>query len=888
MATKELAKGYEPKDVEAKWREHWESNNTFAPDMDAEGDPYSIVIPPPNVTGALHMGHALNLTLQDIMCRYNRQKGKKVLWVPGTDHAGIATQNVVERKLLKENITREELGREKFLEHVWEWKKEYGDRILNQIRRMGASVDWTRERFTMDEGLSKAVREVFVSLYEQGLIYRGKYIINWCPRCHTALADDEVEYAPNKSMLYHLQYPLEDGSGSLTIATVRPETMLGDTAVAVHPEDERYADFVGKNIVLPIMGRKIPIIADAYVDREFGTGCLKITPAHDMNDWELGKKYDLEAISVIDDMGRMNENAPERYQGMSADDCRKAIVEELRESGVLIKEEEYENKITQCYRCKTTIEPFVSEQWFVAVKSLAKKARKAVEDERTRILPQQWEKTYYNWLDNIRDWCISRQLWWGHRIPVWYCDECGKTIVSREDITTCECGATLRQDEDVLDTWFSSALWPFTTMGWPDKTKELDTFYPTGLLVTGFDILFFWVARMMMMGLEFMDEVPFRDVYIHALVRDEEGKKMSKSTGNVIDPLEMIDKYGCDSLRFTLTSFAAMGRDIKLSEARIEGYRHFVNKIWNAARFSLMNLPEEIPNVELSEIKGLHHQWIFSRLEQLKKDQEKATAEYRFNDLAQNMYSFIWHEFCDWYLELCKNDFTGPNGQANEQAKAGAQKALWTVLSETLTLLHPIMPFVTQEIWNTLPGIAEDKSDLALIPFPEARPDMQSEQADQDMQMLQEAIMAVRNIRGELGIKPSLPLKVLVKTASEHTKAVLEANADQMARLARVDQMTIAPDVTAPKASASAVILNSELFVPLEGVVDFQEELARLDKELGKVTKDCEVVTKKLNNEGFVSNAPAHVVNTEREKLAVLSEKRDKLEALRKRMADMV
>jgi valyl-tRNA synthetase len=884
MAIKELAKGYEPKDVEAKWREHWESNNVFSPDMDAEGDPYSIVIPPPNVTGALHMGHALNLTLQDIMCRYNRQKGKKVLWIPGTDHAGIATQNVVERKLLKENITREELGREKFLEHVWEWKKEYGDRILNQIRRMGASVDWTRERFTMDEGLSKAVREVFVSLYEQGLIYRGNYIVNWCPRCHTALADDEVEYAPNKSMLYHIKYPLEDGSGSLTIATVRPETMLGDTAVAVHPEDERYADYVGKQIVLPITGRKIPVIADAYVDREFGTGCLKITPAHDMNDWDLGRKYDLEAISVINAEGCMNENAPERYQGMSADDCRTAIAQELRETGALVAEEEYDNKITQCYRCKTTIEPFVSEQWFVSVKPLAEKARKAVEDERTRILPQQWEKTYYNWLDNIRDWCISRQLWWGHRIPVWYCDECGKTIVSREDVTTCECGATLRQDEDVLDTWFSSALWPFSTMGWPEKTKELDTFYPTGLLVTGFDILFFWVARMMMMGMKFMDEVPFRDVYIHALVRDEDGKKMSKSTGNVIDPLEMIEKYGCDSLRFTLTSFAAMGRDIKLSEARIEGYRHFVNKIWNAARFSLMNLPEEIPNVELSDAQGLHHKWILSRLEQLKKDQNAAITDYRFNDAAQNMYSFVWHEFCDWYLELCKNDFTGDD----ENTKAMAQKCLWTVLSETLTLLHPIMPFVTQEIWNTLPGINADKADLAKIAYPAARPELENAEAEEDMLLLQEAIMAVRNIRGELGIKPSLPLKVIVRTASEHAKAVLEANADQMARLARVDEMTISPDVTAPKASASAVVRGSELFVPLEGVVDFQEELARLDKELAKVAKDCEIVSKKLNNDGFVNNAPAHVVEGERQKLATFSEKRDKLEALRKRMADMV
>ncbi|MBQ4616209.1 MAG: valine--tRNA ligase, partial [Mailhella sp.] len=608
-----LSKAYEPQEVEAHWRKHWEEGRTFTPDMSAPGDPYSIVIPPPNVTGILHIGHALNQTLQDVLCRHARQKGKNVLWLPGTDHAGIATQNVVERALAKEGKRRHDLGREAFIERVWDWKKQYGGQILEQIKSLGASVDWTREAFTMDDNLARAVRKVFVQLYKDGLIYKGKYIVNWCPRCHTALADDEVDHIDSKGMLWHIRYDFADGSGSVTIATTRPETMLGDSAVCVHPEDERYAGLAGKKLILPIANREIPLIADRYVDREFGTGCLKVTPCHDPNDWNLGHAHNLEFIQVIDDNGNMvqDETLCGKYAGMSREDCRKAIVEDLREQGYLVAEEPLSHSVGCCYRCKTVIEPYVSDQWFVALSKLAPRARAAVPSD-IKIYPENWTKTYYNWLDNIRDWCISRQIWWGHRIPAWTCPDCGELIVSETDPTSCpKCGGTkLEQDPDVLDTWFSSALWPFSTMGWPEQTETLKKYYPTSVLVTGFDILFFWVARMIVMGQQFMGEVPFKEVYIHALVRDAQGRKMSKSLGNGIDPQDMVQKYGADSLRFTLTAFAAMGRDIRMSEERIEGYRHFMNKVWNAARFALMNLPEDAAPkaVDLGAVKGLHHQ----------------------------------------------------------------------------------------------------------------------------------------------------------------------------------------------------------------------------------------------------------------------------------------
>ncbi|MDL2306543.1 valine--tRNA ligase [Desulfovibrio sp. OttesenSCG-928-C06] len=883
MSQENLPKGYEPADIEQKWRDRWEREKTFTPQVpeSASGDnTYSIVIPPPNVTGNLHIGHALNLTLQDIMCRHNRQLGKTVLWVPGEDHAGIATQNVVERRLAQEGKTRHDLGRDAFIERVWDWKEEYGENIRKQIKAMGASVDWTRERFTMDEGLSKAVRKVFVQLYKEKLIYKGDYIINWCPRCHTALADDEVDHLPRKGHIWHIRYPLADGSGHLTIATTRPETMLGDTAVAVHPEDERFNHLIGKQIRLPFLDKLIPIIGDSYVDREFGTGALKVTPSHDHNDWQLGFKHKLEFVQVIDDNGMMKENAAQ-FAGLHKDEARKKVVEELEKLGLLEDIKDYENSVGHCYRCKEVIEPHVSTQWFVAVRSLAQKSRDAVPGD-TKIFPETWLKTYYNWLDNIRDWCISRQIWWGHRIPAWTCAACGQLIVEEEDPVTCSCGCSdLSRDPDVLDTWFSSALWPFSTMGWPEKTPELDAFYPTSVLVTGFDILFFWVARMMMMGIHFMGKVPFDEVYIHALVRDAEGKKMSKSTGNVIDPLEMIGKYGTDSLRFTLTAFAAMGRDIKLSEERIDGYRHFVNKIWNAARFALMNLPtkeEGLEKVDLNKVEGVHHQWILHRLESLKQETKKSIRGYRFNDAAQDLYKFIWSELCDWYLELIK-----PDMQAGGEAKITAQYVLATALRETMLLLHPIMPFVTAEIWAALPleKGAKANPDIATELYPAERPACVRPDAAERMVMVQEAIVAVRTIRAELNIAPSLRLKAIIRPQDADAAIVLEANRNMIEVLARLESLTIDSQAQAPRISSSQVACGNEIIVPLEGAVDLDAEKARLDKELAKLEKERAMMEGKLSNPNYVQKAPAELVERDRARVEELKNAEEKLKAVR-------
>ena len=886
----QLPKGYEAKDVEGRWRQRWEENKTFTPDMDkARANPentYSIVIPPPNVTGNLHIGHALNLTLQDILCRHQRQLGKTVLWVPGCDHAGIATQNVVERRLKEEGKSRDDLGREAFIDRVWQWKAEYGDNITRQIRALGASVDWTRERFTMDEGLSKAVRKVFVDLYHQGLIYKGDYIINWCARCHTALADDEVEHHPRKTHLWHIRYDLEDGSGSLVIATTRPETLLGDTAVAVHPEDDRYNKFIGKRAILPLVGRTIPVIGDTYVDREFGTGALKVTPSHDHNDWHLGHKHKLEFISVMDDKGSMNEAAG-KYAGLSRDEAREQVVEALKASGNLIAIEDYDHNVGLCYRCKEVVEPRVSTQWFVKVAPLAAKAKAAMGGDDmagTRMYPNSWLKTYSNWMDNIRDWCISRQIWWGHRIPAWTCPCCNEQIVAVEAPEKCACGCCdLVQDEDVLDTWFSSALWPFSTLGWPDKTEELKLFYPTSVLVTGFDIIFFWVARMMMMGIHFMGEVPFKHTYIHALVRDAEGKKMSKSTGNVIDPLVMIDKYGTDSLRFTLAAFAAMGRDIKLSEERIDGYRHFVNKIWNAARFALINMPEDgsVPApVDLASVSGTHHRWMLHRLEEMKDSTQKALEEYRFNDAAQNLYTFIWNEICDWYLELIK-----PDMQEGGERKAAAQFVLKTTLCETMLLLHPVMPFVTAEIWQALPGNSANP-DIAVQPYPERRPACITPQAAQDMETIQAAISAIRTIRAELNIPPSNRLAAIIRPSSSAAKAVLDMHRDVIIFLARLGSLTVDAEAEAPKASASQVAAGNEIIVPLLGSVDLGAEVARLDKELVKLDKEHAMLSGKLANENYVSRAPAEVVTRDKARVAELVDAKEKLLALQARFKE--
>ena len=884
MTQQDLAKEYEPTEVEEKWSRFWEENNSFVANTNDQHSPcFSIVIPPPNVTGTLHMGHSLNITLQDILSRYKRQKGYNVLWLPGTDHAGIATENVVERHLAQEGISRHELGREKFIQRVWEWKQEYGDKILNQIKRLGASVDWSRVRFTMDEGLSNAVREVFVKLYEDGLIYRGNYMTNWCPRCRTALADLEVEHEETQGGLYHVRYPLADSNEYVVVATTRPETMLGDTAVAVHPEDQRFRDKIGREIDLPLTGRKIPVIADSHVEKEFGTGCLKVTPAHDPHDFEMGNRHCLDRVKVIGDTGYMTEDAGEKYSGLDRFECRNKLVKDLEDKGLLEKQEQYLHNVGSCYRCDTVVEPTVSKQWFVATRDLAKMAKEAVENRDTVIFPSNWNNLYFDWLDNIRDWCISRQIWWGHRIPAWTCEDCNRLLVARQDPDRCpDCGSnSIYQDTDVLDTWFSSALWPFSTLGWPEESKELSLFYPTSVLVTAFDILFFWVARMMMMGLYFRQEVPFRHVYIHALVRDENGRKMSKSTGNVIDPLLMIQKYGADAMRFTLTAFAAMGRDIKLSESRIEGYKHFINKIWNAARLILLSLEDDVPEYPPEAAKSFSHKYILHELEKVKAKVQDSLEGYHFNEAAQALYQFIWHTYCDWYLEMIKPEIYSEDPEERKIAQA----CLYKTFTEILILLHPFVPFVSQEIWSYFPGIKI--KDLSLVQFPESRPECIDHDLAEKMEYFQEVVISVRNIRSELNINPGEKLQLKINADGEN-KAFLQENELVITQLARLQDMEIAPDISVPRASATAVIKGDELYVPLEGIVDFEAELARLDKQLGKVDKDFQGLQKKLSNHDFLQKAPADVVEKEKDKLKELEEKREKMISLKQKLEEFI
>ncbi len=873
MSSNTLKKGYEPHDVEKRWYDFWEQEQLFSAADKSPKDSYSIVIPPPNVTGVLHMGHALNITLQDILCRFRRLKGDNVLWMPGTDHAGIATQNVVEKKLAADGLDRHQVGREKFVAAVWEWRKEYGSAIINQLKRLGASCDWERERFTMDEGLSLAVRKVFIRLYEEGLIYRGSYIINWCPRCNTALADLEVEHEDLDGHLWHIRYPFEDGKGGLIVATTRPETMLGDTAVAVNPDDERYADTADR-VILPLMNRTIPVIKDKYVDTAFGTGALKVTPAHDPNDFEIGKRHNLETVKVIGDTGIMTSEAG-KFEGLDRFACRDAVVEALKKEGLLESVEPYSHGVGHCYRCKTIVEPNLSDQWFVSVKPLAEKAITAVENGTTKIIPENWKKTYFEWMYNIRDWCISRQIWWGHQIPAWTC-RCGELIVSADDPTACPaCGSDdLTQDTDVLDTWFSSALWPFSTMGWPEQTPLLKTFYPTSVLVTGFDILFFWVARMMMMGLHFMDDVPFSDVYVHALVRDENGEKMSKSKGNVIDPLTVIEKYGTDAFRLTLAAFAAQGRDIKMSEKRVEGYMHFINKIWNAARFSLMHLDNEAAE-DSAEINpdnlSLPDRWIMSRFSRTVETASLAIDEYRFNDAASTLYNFVWHEFCDWYLEAAKPVLYGDFG---EEKKGTSKAVLEKVLTGTLVLLHPFIPFITEEIWHKMPGTI---GSIMKADFPESfgnDPDVEKRMA-----LLTGIITGVRNIRGEMNISPSFSLDVIVQSSDESARQTIKENEDIIVNLARLKSLSIEPPGEKPKSSATAVTDTATIFVPLEGIIDFAKEVKRLEKEIGKISGELKGVKKKLGNDGFLNKAPEHVVEKVREKESALVKRQEKIQA---------
>ncbi|UCH21793.1 MAG: valine--tRNA ligase [Deltaproteobacteria bacterium] len=876
MSSNLLDKAYEPHNVERHWYAYWEDQDLFAAIEDNKLKSYSIVIPPPNVTGVLHMGHALNNTLQDVLCRYRRLRGDNVLWMPGTDHAGIATQNVVEKQLALEGADRHQLGREKFIEAVWAWKEKFGSAIINQLKRLGASCDWKRERFTMDAGLSRAVRKVFVTLYEQGLIYRGDYIINWCHRCHTALADLEVEHEDIDGHLYYIRYPFENGNGAAVVATTRPETMLGDTAVAVHPDDSRYHHTESERVILPLMNRPLPIIKDKYVDVAFGTGALKVTPAHDPNDFEIGDRHALPSIKVIGDDGRMTAEAG-KFEGLDRFECRKAVIEALDQEGLLEKIEPYRHSVGHCYRCKTVIEPNLSRQWFVRTKPLAEKAITAVDNGNTRIIPETWKNTYYEWMNNIKDWCISRQIWWGHQIPAWTCEACGQLIVAMEAPKECPAcrQSKLVQESDVLDTWFSSALWPFSTMGWPEKTPLLKIFYPTSVLVTGFDILFFWVARMMMMGIHFMGEVPFKDVYVHALVRDEDGKKMSKSSGNVIDPLTIIEKYGTDSFRFTLAAFAAQGRDIKMSEKRVEGYRHFVNKIWNAARFALMHLEKDRNRVNLGQL-GLADRWILSRLHSVSSAVAEALDTYRFNDAAAVLYNFIWHEFCDWYLEAIKPVLYQKKGPEKESTLA----VLWWVLRDTLVLLHPFMPFVTEEIWQQLPGTS---GSIMKAAFPSDNKDSPSKVPDPEaaskMGLITAIITGVRNVRGEMHIAPSQMLKVIIQTEDSSIQETIEAHREMIINLSRLRSLAVEAPGAKPAAAATSIVDGAMIFVSLEGIIDFEKEGQRLEKEINKLMNELDPVRKKLNNANFINKAPGPVVEKVKDKQRRLEERRRKLQS---------
>lgn len=862
---------YDPQSAEDKWYTRWEEGRYFHADEESVESPYSIVIPPPNVTGTLHMGHALNNTLQDILVRWRRMKGFSTLWMPGMDHAGIATQNVVERLLAEEGKDRHDLGREAFEKRVWEWKEHSGGQIKDQLKRLGSSLDWDRERFTLDEGLSRAVRKVFVTLYKEGLIYRGNRIINWCPRCKTALSDIETEYRDLDGHLWHMRYPFVDGKGHVTVATTRPETMLGDTAVAVHPDDERYKDLVGKKIVLPLANREIPVVADDFVDPEFGSGCVKVTPAHDPNDFEIGQRHNLPEIRVIDDDAKItSEGGP--YEGLDRYEARKKVLADLDAQGLLEKTDDHDHSVGHCYRCNTVIEPSLSLQWFVKIKPLAEPAIAAVEEGRIRFVPANWSKTYYEWMRNIRDWCISRQLWWGHRIPAFYCNECGHINVDMEDPDTCEkCGSKdLTQDTDVLDTWFSSGLWPFSTMGWPDETKTLEKYYPTSTLVTGFDIIFFWVARMIMMGLKFMDDVPFRDVYIHALVRDEHGQKMSKSRGNVIDPLIMMEKYGTDAFRFTLAAFAAQGRDIILSEKRIEGYRSFINKIWNSTRFIMMNLGDDFTPRTLDSLKlERFDKWILFELHRTLKEVNEALEEYRFNEVAQRIYEFYWHEFCDWYLELTKQRLYADDSHMADSMET-ARQVLYHVLVTSLKIMHPVMPFITEEIWEIIQG--EGAPYLIVSPWPETTVDPSWEKDARDTRLFMDIVYRIRNIRGEMNIAPNVKPNAVFKTSSGALHDLIIREDAHIKALAKVDEIIIDAEYEPEKTDAVAVMSEMEIYIPLAGSIDFEAEKARLNREIEKITKDLVRVQGKLGNDKFLAKAPEDVVAKERAKEAEMRE----------------
>lgn len=884
-----LSDRYSPQEVESRTYKWWEERGYFKAQDRSTKPPYSIILPPPNVTGFLHMGHALDHSIQDLLIRWKRMNGFNALWLPGTDHAGIATQSVVERELKKQGITRQQLGREKFLEKVWEWKHQYGDRITMQMRKLGDSCDWDRLTFTLDEGVSKSVRKVFVSLYKKNWIYRGQRLVNWSGPLETAISDLEVEHKQVKGALYHIEYPLADGSGKLVVATTRPETLLGDSAVAVHPDDERYKKFVGKKVKLPLTNREIPIIADTYVDKEFGSGVVKITPAHDFNDYKVGKRHNLEMINILTRRCELNENAGDTYKGMKVIDARKKIIEDLKEKNLLIKEEPHVHSVGHCSRSGAVVEPYLSEQWFVKTENLATDAKRVVESGTIRFEPESWTKTYLHWMNIIEDWCISRQLWWGHRIPAWYCETCNHVTVSESDVVACEkCNSkNVKQDDDVLDTWFSSALWPFSTMGWPQETETLKTFYPTSALVTGHDIIFFWVARMIMMGLEFKKDVPFRDIIIHGLIRDSQGRKMSKSLNNSIDPVEMIDKYGADALRFTLLAQVASGKDLKFSEQRLEGYRNFMNKIWNATRYSLQALGDfsetsdkALPN---KAYLSVFDQWIIQKTAAVERKVEVALEQYRFSDAANAIYQFAWYEFCDWYIEFVKPVINGP---ANEERKA-TQVVLAQTLNRIMRLLHPFAPFITEEIFQKLPIKSEA---CILAQYPNEINDREwlslgSEAAALEIDIVKEVITAIRTIRGENRINPGAKINVRLAPSDGEVQKILGSNRVALTTLSRIDQLDISEAGSLAKCAVAPVTVGQAkvlVVIPLEGLVDFDEEIKRISKNIEKLNKDIATLSGRLGNENFIKNAAEDVVEADR---LLLEQSRSQVTSLQEALA---
>ncbi|QCX32966.1 valine--tRNA ligase [Caloramator sp. E03] len=880
--SRNLSKTYNPKDFEERLYNKWIEKGYFTPKIDKNKEPFTIVIPPPNITGQLHMGHALDNTIQDVLIRWKRMQGFPTLWLPGEDHASIATEVKVENELLKQGIYKKEIGREAFLEKVWDWTHKYRARIREQLMKMGASCDWSRERFTMDEGLNRAVREVFVRLYNRGLIYQGKRIINWCPRCMTALSDAEIEYSEKNGNLWHIKYPVKDSDEYIIVATTRPETMLGDTAIAVHPEDERYKHLVGKTAILPLMNREIPIVADEYVEMEFGTGAVKITPAHDPNDFEVGVRHNLEQVVVINENGTMSSLAG-KYEGMDRYEARLAIVEDLKSLGLLVKIEDLNHNVGCHDRCGTVVEPLLSKQWFVKMKPLAEPAIEVVKEGKIQFVPERFAKIYFNWMENIQDWCISRQLWWGHRIPVWYCQDCGEIIVSTDEPKGCtKCGSNnLKQDENVLDTWFSSALWPFSTLGWPDKTEDLEYFYPTSVLVTGYDIIFFWIARMIFSAVDQMKEIPFKYVFVHGIVRDSQGRKMSKSLGNGIDPLEIIEKYGADALRFTLITGNSPGNDMRFYMERVEASRNFANKIWNASRFVFMNLDESLIDKykgSIDEIRNSADRWILSRLNNIIAEVTENLNKFELGIAAQKIYDFIWSEVCDWYIELVKPRLYGED----EKDKAAAQMTLIEVLRDSLKLLHPFMPFITEEIYTHLEG---EESSITISRWPEYSKDRSFDKDEKMMQYVIDVIRAVRNIRTEMNVPNNRRAKILLIPSKDEIKSSLEEGSMYFEKLAFASGIAFVKREDVPKDAVSAVVPGIEIFLPLEDLIDKEKEIERLLKEKEKYEKEVERVVKKLSNEGFISKAPKHVIEEEKEKQAkyqdMLNKIIERIDALR-------